>query len=290
MGDPTSAREHLENAITQYDPERHRILALRFEGYDAKLINLILSSWALWTLGYPDQALQRSKEALAFAERLSNPRDLTRVFLFAAMIHLSRRDPRATEESSEAVFALSAEHGITEWLPWATLLRGSAIAAQGQHKEGIAQIEEGMAMSRATGLELFKPYWLCVLADACIEAGRLNEGLNALTEALATADQGGERQSEAEIHRLKGKLLLRQDESNAGEARKCFERAIEVARQQSARSWELRATMSLARLLMTQGKRDEARAMLADIYNWFTEGFDTADLKDAKSLLAELNA
>ncbi len=162
------------------------------------------------------------------------------------------------------------------------------MAAQGRKEEGIAEIQQGLAAYRAVGGELGRPYFLCLLAEACIETGRLNDGLSALTEALAAADKHEEREHEAEIHRLRGELLLKQDDSNAAEARSCFERAIEIARKQSAKSWELRATMSLARLLSKQGKRDEARAMLAEIYNWFTEGFDTADLKDAKALLEEL--
>jgi len=267
MGESASAREHLETAITHYDPERHRALAQRFEGYDAKLITLLLLSWTLWTLGYPDQALQRSNEALALAESLSNPRDLSRAVLLAAMVHLPRREVRATRESSEAVIALSAEHGTTEWLAWATALRGWAMAAQGQHEEGIAQLHEGMAMSRATGLEIFREYFLCMLAGACMELGRLNDGLDALMEASAAVDQHEGRQMEAEIYRLKGELLLRQNDSNAAEAQRCFERAIEIARKQSAKSWELCAATSLARLLAKQGKRDEARAMLAEIYN-----------------------
>jgi predicted ATPase len=129
-----------------------------------------------------------------------------------------------------------------------------------------------------------------LLAEAYREASRLDDGLNALTEALAAADDNEIRFCEAEIHRLKGELLLRQNDSNATEARSCFARAIEIARTQSAKSWELRATLSLARLLDKQGRCDEARTMLADIYNWFTEGFDTADLKDAEALLAELSA
>jgi len=289
MGESISAREHLETAIAHYDPERHRTLALRFEGYDAKLINLLLLSWALWTLGYPDQALQRSNEALAFAQSLSNPRDLTRAIMFAAMVHLFRREVRATQESADAVIALSAEHGTTEWLPWATALRGSVMAAQGHHEEGIAQLYEGMAMSRATGIELFRSGFLCLLAEACMQAGRLDHALSALTEAETAANQREERLLEAaEIFQLKGELLLRRDDPNVAEAQRCFERAIEIARKQSAKSLELRARMSLARSLDLQGKRDEARVMLAEIYNWFTEGFDTADLKDAKALLEEL--
>ena len=182
--------------------------------------------------------------------------------------------------------ALSTEHGLPEWLAWANTLRGWAVAVQGHYKEGIAQIQEALVASRATGAGILQPYYLCLLAEACMQANRLDDGLSALTEALAVADKNEERMHEPEIHRLQGEILLRQN--NAAQARECFERALEVARQQSAKSYELRATMSLARLLASQGHRDEARAMLAAIYNWFTEGFDTADLIDAKSLLDEL--
>jgi len=170
----------------------------------------------------------------------------------------------------------------------ATGLRGLAMAKEGHKEEGIAQIQEGLASYRATGAELYRPYFLCLLAEACMETGRFDDGLRALTEALNAADEHENRHYEAEIHRLKGAVLLKQDDSNAAEAQYCFERAIEIARKQSAKSWELRATMSLARLLAKQGRREEARTMLAEIYGWFTEGFDTADLKDAKALLEEL--
>ncbi len=145
-----------------------------------------------------------------------------------------------------------------------------------------------LAAYRATGAEIDRPYFLTLLAEACWETDRVDDGIGALTEALAAADEHENRAFEAEMHRLKGELLLKQTDSNAPEAHSCFERAIELARKQSAKSFELRATMSLARLLDQQGKRDEALSMLAEIYNWFTEGFDTADLKDAKALLDEL--
>ena len=135
---------------------------------------------------------------------------------------------------------------------------------------------------------MYWPYFLCLLAEACTQTGRLDEGLRALTEALAAADERENRHYEAEMHRLEGELLLKQNDSNTEEAQNCFQRAVEIARKQSAKSFELRATMSLVRLLAKQGRRDEARTMLAEIYGWFTEGFDTADLIDAKALLDEL--
>jgi predicted ATPase len=172
---------------------------------------------------------------------------------------------------------------------YATVFRGWALAEQGRHQEGIAQIQEGLAASRAIGAELLRPYHLCLLAEACKNTGRFDDALSALREALAAADEDEDRHHEAEIHRLKGELLLRQNDSNAAEAQSCYERAIEIARRQNSKSLELRAVMSQARLLANQGRRAEARTILAEIYNWFTEGFDTADLKDAKALLDELD-
>jgi len=307
MGEFLSAREHVEIAINLYDPERHRALTSRYEGVDAGVIILSQAALVLWQLGYPDQALKRSNEALASAERLSHPQSLSRAGMLASVFHQLRRDVGAVQHTADGVMALSAEHGITESLAFVTILRGSAMAAQGRCEEGIALIQQGSAMFRAAGVEGVQSQNLCWLAEACMEAGRFDDGLSALTEALATADKNDERVAEAEIYRLKGELLSRHQaerngaeqtsprgasgiaDSNAAEAQRCFERAIEIARKQSAKSWELRATMSLARLLAKEGHRDEARSMLAAIYNWFTEGFDTADLKDAKALLDELS-
>jgi predicted ATPase len=186
------------------------------------------------------------------------------------------------------MIALSAEHGFTLQLAYATVLRGWAMAEQGRDQEGIALIQEGLAASCATGAGLFRPYHFCLLAEAYKNTSRFDDGLTALTEALAAADEHENRGFEAEIYRLKGELLLRQNHSNTAEVRSSFEHAIEIARRQSGKSLELRATTSLARMLAEQGGRDEARAMLAEIYNWFTEGFDTADLKEARALLDEL--
>jgi predicted ATPase/DNA-binding winged helix-turn-helix (wHTH) protein len=287
MGKFLTGREYLESAITLYDPDRHRPLIYRY-GYDAGVASLSYVAWTLWLLGYPDQALRRSHEALALAQRLSHPLNLAHAELFVGVLHQYRREVGGVQENSESVIAHSAEHGLSDYWGWATGLRGWAIGQQGCSKEGVAQQREGLAAFSATEA-LLRPYFLCLLAETCTETGRFNDGLNALTEALAAADEHDLRFYEAETHRLKGELLSKQDGSNAAEAQSCFKRAIEIARIQSAKSLELRATMSLARLLRNTDRRDKARAMLAEIYNWFTEGFDTADLKEAKALLDELN-
>jgi predicted ATPase len=187
------------------------------------------------------------------------------------------------------MMALSTEHGFIFWFAVANILRGAAIANQERFEEGVAQMQEGLAALREEGAGNGRPQNLSLLAETCIKTGGLDDGLRAVTEALASAEEKENRHYEAETHRLKGELLLKQDDSNRAEAQDCFERAIAIARKQSAKSWELRSTMSLARLRARRGHREEARTMLADIYNWFTEGFDTADLKDAKALLDALS-
>jgi class 3 adenylate cyclase/predicted ATPase len=288
MGKFISVREHFENVMTIYDPERHGPLISAMAGIDAGVVSLTHAGWTLWQLGYPAQAFKKGGEALALAQRLSDPFSLAFAEFFVGVLHQYRRDARAVQETAEGAIALSTEQGFIQLLADATALRGWAIAEQGHHEEGIVQIQEGLAASRVIGVELFRPYFLCLLAEAYMETGRLDDGLNALTEALATGDEHENWHNRAEIHRLKGELLLRQHGSNAAAAQSSFRRATEIAREQSAKSWELRATTSLARLLASQGRRDEALTMLANIYNWFTEGFDSADLKDAKALLDEL--
>jgi len=292
MGKFLPAREHLLYAIALYDPERHRPLIFRYGGFDAGVAGLSYAAWTLWQLGYPDQALKRGSEALALAQALSHPFSLAFAGGFVGNLHQFRREARAAQEHAEGMIALSAEHGFSQLLAWATTLRGWAMVEQGSEpgrsEEGIAQIQEGSVAFRATGAELMRPYFLCLLAEACMAPGRFDDGLSALAEALTAADEHKIRHYEAEMHRLKGELLLKQSNSKASDAQSCFQRAIAVARKQRGKSLELRATMSLSRLLDKQGRRDEARAMLAEIYGWFTEGFDTADLKDAKALLDEL--
>jgi tetratricopeptide (TPR) repeat protein len=284
MGEWLVAREHLEMAISLYDRERHRPLALRYLGLDAGIGSLSYLALTLSQLGYPDQALRKSNEALALAQALSDPLGVALAEAFGGNLRQLRRDARATQEAAERLNALSAEHGFPFFLTWATTMRGCAIAEQGRNEEGIEKMREGLAaLNRTT-----RPQYLCLLAKACIETGRLHDGQSALTETLALADEHELRSYEAEANRLMGDLLLKQN-SNTAEAQGCFQRAIQIARKQSGRSWELRATMSLARLLRDTNRRDEARAMLAEIYNWFTEGFDTADLKEAKALLDQLS-
>jgi len=210
MGELLLAREHLEMALSLYDRERHRPLAFRYGGIDPGVSCLMICAWTLWHLGYPDQALERGNEALALAQAQSHPFGLGFAEYFFGVLRQFRGEARAAQETAESLIALCAESGFTYWLRLATILRGWAMAEQGQHEEGIAQIREGLAGTRATGSELNRPYWLSLLAEACGETGHLDQGLSALTEALAGADEHEDRHYEAEMHRVKGELLLNQ--------------------------------------------------------------------------------
>jgi TOMM system kinase/cyclase fusion protein len=287
LGEFAGARAHLEQGMALYTLQQHRAHAFLY-GYDSGVHGLALGALALWHLGYPEQALRRIHDALTLAQELSHPFSLAFALDFAAYLHQLRREGQAAQERAAAIIALSTDQGFPFWGACGTILRGWALAEQGQSAEGIAQMCQGIAALRATGAELQRPYCLALLAEAYGQAGQADEGLRVLAEALTAVHTTGERQHEAELYRLKGELLLKQDVPDEQEAESCFCRAVDVARQQQAKSFELRAAMSLSRLWQPQGKSAEARQLLEPIYGWFTEGFDTADLQDAKTLLEAL--
>jgi predicted ATPase len=198
------------------------------------------------------------------------------------------RDILAVHEQAEATVILATEQGFAQWAALGTSLRGWALAMQGQGEEGMAQLRQGLAAFEATGAALFVPYFCTLLAEVCGYLGHTDDGLQALAEAQTLVEQQEERWWEAEIHRLRGVVLLRQSGTPQGEAEIWLQRALDIARRQEAKSLELRAAMSLSRLWQQQGKQAEARELLAPIYDWFTEGFDTPDLQEAKALLDEL--
>jgi predicted ATPase len=232
-------------------------------------------------------------ETLALAHRQSHAFSLAVALSNLNPIFEIRREWPALQRQAEAAIAVCREQGFGGILAQANVHRGNALAHQGQTEEGIALMREGLNAQLAAGAILFRPGFLRYLAEACGTAGRFEEGLAAVAEAIAIDEKTGERYYEAELHRLKGDLILRRSavEAEPGvqtEAEDCFRKSIETARQQEARSFELRAVTSLSRLWKQQGKKAEARQALAEIYGWFTEGFDTRDLKDAKALLDEI--
>ena len=287
LGEFAGARAHLEQGMALYHPQQHRAHAFLY-GYDSGVHGLSFGAWALWYLGYPDQALRRVHDALALAQEVSHPFSLGFALAFAAWLHQLRREGHAVHERATALMALATDQGFPFWDSWGTVLRGWALAEQGQCAEGITQLRQGIAAWQATGAALQLPYYLALLVEAYGKAGQAEEGLRVLAEALTAVHNTGERQHEAELHRLKGALLLAQDGTDAQEAECCFRQAMEVACQQQAKSLELRAALSLSRLWQQHGKRAEAHALLAPVYGWFTEGFDTADLQEAKALLDAL--
>jgi predicted ATPase len=258
------------------------------------VVSRYYTALALWLLGFPDQALKGSQDALTLAHEGAHPYSLAFALTFAAVLHQYRREEHAARERAEATIALCTEQGIAPLLAMGTVLQGWARAKQGQRAEGVTQMRQSLAAWSTTGAEIARPHFLALLAEAYEGMGQAEEGLNALAEALAAANKTEERWYEAELYRLKGTLTL-QSQAQAlkskveEEAEECFWKAIEIARRQQAKSWELRAVMSLSRLWQQQGKKEEARQMLMEIYGWFTEGFDTADLQEAKVLLGELN-
>ena len=287
MGEVAQAREHFAQSIALYDPQQHRTLAFAY-GQDPGVAALVLDAWTLWILGYPDQALRRSHEACTLTEDLAHPFTLAYAFAHLAMFHQYRRDREEARRHAEAATRVSREQGFPFWLGAGLILQGWACATRLQPAEQIASMHEGMAIYRATDAAVFLPHFLTLLAETYGAAGQPDAGLRFLDEARTVMDNTQERFYEAEVHRVQGALVLAQAADQHAQAETCFQHALAIARRQQARSWELRAAMSLARLWQQQGKRAEAHALLAPIYGWFTEGFDTADLQEAKALLDEL--
>jgi predicted ATPase len=243
----------------------------------------------LWYLGYPDQALQKIQQAIALAQELSRPYNLAVALHFATWIHRLRGEAQAALERVDAEIAICRDQGWPLYLSIAMVLRGWALVQLGRVEEGIAQIQQGLTAYRALGGENGLPYILSHSVEVCARLGRTEEGLTVLAEAFTAMEKNDERICEAELYRLKGELLLSSAIAGALEAEACFHQAVAIAQRQGAKSLELRAVVSLSRLWQQQGKQEEARQRLAEIYGWFTEGFDTADLQAARTLLHALS-
>ena len=287
LGAFPAARQHLEEGIARYTSDQRRTLGFRM-GFDPGVGCRAFAALTLWLLGYPEQALARLHEALALAHALSHPYSLGLARCLATFVSQCRRDVQAVHKHAEATIALATEQGFPLWAGLGTSLRGWALAMQGQDEDGMAQLRQGIASFRATGAALYAPYLCTLLAEVSAHLGYSEDGLRALDEAHTLVEQQEERYWEAEVYRLRGVLLLRQTGTPQAEAETWLQRALAVARRQEAKSLELRAALSLARLWQRQGKRTEAHELLAQVYNWFTEGFDTADLQEAKALLDAL--
>jgi len=291
LGDLPTARVHLEQSIALYAPPPHRAHAFRYSQDSGVGAGSILAV-ALWGLGYPEQARQRMQEGLTLARELAHPISLAIALTYAGWLHQLRREGHTAQAQAEGLIALAEQYGFSQYWGQGLLMRGAELVAQGQQEEGMAQMRQGWAAYRPTEARMQQrgPHFLALLAEACLKAQHVDEGLCALTEALTVVDDTGGRYYEAELYRLKGELLLVRDalRSPVVEAEASLYQALAIARHQQAKSWELRAAMSLARLWQQQGKRTEAYALLAPVYGWFTEGFDTADLQEARELVEAL--
>jgi class 3 adenylate cyclase/predicted ATPase len=287
-GDYRAALAHVETAVSLYRPDEHRDSALGY-GQDIGVNAFIQLSLALWHRGYADQSARAADRALALSRELGHANTLAFALLQAGMAAVFARDVATACAYSNDCVTLASEHGFALWAACGRILQGWADAQKGEATMGIARIRDGMVAVEATGARLRTPLHLALLVEALALAGKKEEGLAALDHALATAAVSGEKGWDAEIHRLRGELIGRlpyRDPTKAGES---FRTALAIAREQGTRGYELRAATSLARLWREHGRRGEARDLLAPLYGWFTEGFDTADLKEAKALLQTLS-
>lgn len=287
MGELDTARDHLEQGIALYDAKQHHALAFLY-GTDPGVICWAYVAWTYWLIGLPDRALTSIQKALELAQTLAHAHSEAAALNWAGVLHQMRREARAAYEQADALIALAKAQGFPYWLAQGTILQGWALAAQGQTESAIAQMHHGLAAYRATGAEILRPYWLALEAEAYALADRHEEALRTVNDGLRAVYATSEHWYHAELYRLKGELLLARPRPVPDEAETAFLEALTTTQQQHATSLELRTAMSLSRMWHTQGETARAEALLRPVYHGFTEGFGTADLRDAKTLLRTL--
>jgi len=306
-GDFTPAMQFFQKTLSLYDPERHRIDAFRYSQNPAVAAQCH-GGWTPWFLGEPDRAVDTLRKALTLARELNEPHGLAHVFLFLSVLHQLRRESSIAREYANASVAVSIEHKLVLYEAASSVVRGWTMIEQGQAEKAAEEIRQALAAYEATGTQLLRPHFLALLAEALGKAKKTEEGLKVLEEAMATANTNGEHYYDAEIYRLKGELLLQQsvqhvlhraagvgktvaetDLSVHAAAERCFSESIAIAQRQKAKSFQLRAAMSASRLYRDQGRREQARSVVLEIYNSFTEGFDTPDLREARAMLDDLS-
>jgi predicted ATPase len=289
-GDLVESLAHYDQAIAMYDPAEHRSLATRF-GQDVRVAAWSYRSLTLWLLGRPESALTDVENAIKDARETSHAATLLYALTCTNFTQIVCRDYEAVRAQSDEVIALADEKvGAPFWKAHAIIERGCLLALTGKAADAASVITSGLGAYRSTGATLYVPWHLSSLASAHADLGQFDEAWRCIHEAMTTIETGKERVWEAEVNRVAGQIALKSPERGSAKAEEYFERALAVARQQQAKSWELRASMSLARLWRDQGKVQQARELLASVYGWFTEGFETRDLKEAKALLEELSS
>jgi len=287
LGAYVAALQHLEQGIALIDSRAQRALVLR-HGDAPGVVFLSFAALTLWCLGYPAQAVQRSQEALALAQTLDHPFSLAAAQHYAAFLHHHRHEALAVQTLAGTLLKLATAQGFPLYVGYGTYWRGWACTMQGEGEASLMHMRQGLTAILATGQTLARPFCLVLLAEVAVQVGQREEGLRLVAEALAAFEKSGRGDLLAEAYRLQGVLLLHQAVADAVHAEACFQQALIIARRQQAKSWELRVATSLSRLWQQQGKRAAARDLLAPIYDWFTEGFETADLREAKGLLEAL--
>jgi predicted ATPase len=287
-GDIAEGRAHYDQALAFYSPAEHRPLATRF-GQDVRVAILSFRPLALWLLGYPKAALVDHEQAIRDAREIGHAATLMYALSNTAMTHIFCGSYATATALTNELLTLAEEKGALFWKAYGMMHQGCVLAMTGKAPDAVQTFTSGFNALRATGTKLYMPWYLSLLAVAYAELGRNDDAWRCLDEATTTMETGGERWFEAEIHRTAGEIALTEPEPGAAKAEAHFERALAVAGKQKAKSWELRAAMSLARLWRDQGKKQQAHDLLAPVYGWFTEGFNTLDLKTAKALLEELS-
>lgn len=288
QGAHASAYEHMSQCLSVYDPAQHRSHVFVY-GHDPGAVVYAYSGLNLWFLGYPDQALSRMEKALSLAQESSHPFTLAHVLSTSAELRHCRREFKEVSELARRNVALSVEQKFPLWIGAGYCEQGWVLFCEGHVQDGIHKMKEGMALIRGTGSRARRPYHQSNLTELYLQAGMIREGLVEVDDALSASYDSLSHYYLAELHRLRGELLLRSSREKRVEAESCFRQALDVARDQGARSLELRAAMSLGRSFTATGRKDEARHVLAGVFGAFTEGFGTADLREAKALLEELS-
>jgi class 3 adenylate cyclase/predicted ATPase len=286
-GDIAGGRTHFDQASALYDPAEHRPLATRF-GMDSGVVILSMQSWALWLLGYPEAALRNGDAALKNAREIGQAATLMWALANTALPYILCGDYAAATAQAQEQIALAEEKGSLYRKTSATINQGCVLALTGRASQATGMLTSAIAARRTTGSTLWEPFYLPHLARSHVEVGQFEQAWHSIDDAMTTAETAKEKWCEAEIHRTAGEIEMMSPAPDAAKAQAHFERALVIARAQQAKSWELRAATSLARLWRDQGKRQQASDLLAPIHGWFTEGFDTLDLKQAKALLDEL--
>jgi predicted ATPase len=288
-GNIVEGRAHYNQALALYDPPEHRLLATLF-GQDVAVATLSQRSLALWMLGYPTAALADAEQAISSAREIGQTATLMYALFWASDLHILRGNYATASALVDELISMADETGAVQWNANGMMTRGWILALTGRPLDTVPTITSALMSWRSTGSTYWVPLLLSYLARAYAELGQFDDAWRSIREATTTVETTKERWFETEIYRAAGEIALKSPEQGAVKAEAYFDRALAVARQQQAKAWELRAAMSMARLWRDHGKRDDARELLASVYGWFTEGFDTLDLKEAKALLDELSS